>query len=194
MAALLPPNCTEYLLDDFVGFILGARYGRTADAQKPRNMGETLEDTRQKLLRMLPAWIKYLEVNIKEIKAELDPSGLGLYSGQDVSAEIDRLRRLLSVLEEYPKLVTGGLRRNPDRPVPNWMYQLFEDYQRAFPKGRDGRPTGISRDGPANRFIVAAIELIGWRPMKPEAVEIMLRREQRRMRNYREATRRAQNG
>jgi hypothetical protein len=185
VAALLPPN----LLDDFVGFILGMRYGRTADAQKPRSMRETLEDIRQKLLRMLSAWLKYFEVNIAEIQVELSPAGLGLYSGQDVLAEIDRLKRLLAVLREYPKLAAGGPRINPDRPVPNWMFQLFEDYQRAFPKGRNGRPTGISRDGPANRFIVAAIELIGWRPMKPEAVENMLRREQRRMRNYRDATR-----
>jgi hypothetical protein len=180
VAALLPSNCPAYLLDDFVGFILGMRDARVDSAQMERSVPETLEDIRQKLLRLLPPWLDYLEANIPEVH-ELDGLGFGpLYRDEELLAEIDRLKRLLALAREHPRALPEQARVDPDRPNPEQLFLLFEDYRRAFPKSRNGRQTGISRDGPANRFIVAAIKLIGWKPMTPGAVEMMLRRAKRR--------------
>lgn len=180
VAALLPPNCPPPLVEDFTGFIRGMRYARIANDQKQRSVPDTLEDIRQRLLRLLPPWLDYLEANRLEVW-ESDGLGFGpLYRDEGALAEIDRLKRLLAVAREQPRAFPERSRVNPDRPNPDQLYLLFEDYRRAFPRGRNGRPTGISRDGPANRFIVGALELIGWRPMTPGAVEIMLRRAQRR--------------
>jgi hypothetical protein len=184
VAALLPPNCPPYLLNDFVGFIRGMRYARIASAQIERSVPETLEDIRQKLLRILPPWLDYLETNVPEV-CELDGLGFGyLYRDWNILAEIDRLKRLLGLAREHPRALPERARVDPDRPNPDSMFLLFEDYRQAFPKGRHGRPTGMSRDGPANRFIVGAIKLIGYPAMTPGAVEIMLRRAKRRLTKY----------
>ena len=184
IAALLPPNCPPSLVKDFADSIRGMRYARIDSAQMERTVPETLEDIRQKLLRILPPWLGYLEANLTEI-GEFDASGFALLSQDpDIIAEIYRVKRLLAVAEEHPRAFYKWFWVNPDRPKPDWMLQLFEDYRQLFPKNRNGRPTGISRDGPANRFIVGAIKLIGWEPMTPGAVEMMLRRVQRQYREY----------
>jgi hypothetical protein len=175
VAALLPSNCPPDLVHELASLIRGARYTRAARSQMRQTMPEALEEIRQKLLRLLPAWVDYLEANFTELRARVEIPGFPL-SGPNLFTEIDRLKRLLAVVSERPRVLPDQISMHPYRANPDLMLGLFENYQKAFPKGRNGQPTGISRDGPANKFIVGAIKLIGWQPMTPQAVEMMLRR------------------
>jgi hypothetical protein len=166
--ALLPPGCPPRTLRRLTNCIWSVAQIRAADSA-PRSRAKRIEAAAAELRRAIPERLALFETAVADMSTddELRPAR---------RAEAERLRRLLTAAQpcHLPPPDLPPLKAH--RVDPEMLAVLFDIYREGFPVGPTGRPTGISRDGPAVRFLCDAIKLIGWRQMEPSSIERTLRK------------------
>jgi hypothetical protein len=167
------PECRPGQVGNLCGVIgyfaaARARAARSASSPKdPRPLRERIAAAVAELRRAIPEELGLLESELVRADKEERP----MYQ-----REVSRLRRLLDAVAEedrFPDFDTMG-EVDPLRYEPSAIELLFFLYGDIFGQ------VGISRNGPAARFIEAAVKKIGWRPITRGAIERALRRWQRR--------------
>jgi hypothetical protein len=151
-----------------IGHYVGARAYAARHASEPkggRPPFERIAAAVGELRRAIPEELKTLEWEMGGRPDDLLPP---------YKREIARLRRLLEAASEEDRFLRfPDEDAHPFRCEPGAVQLIFALYESIFGQ------SGISRNGPAARFIEAAVRRIGWNPITRAAVEQILRRWRR---------------
>ena len=161
------PECRPKQVEGLCGVIAGYISSREAAAARPkgsrkREPYERIAAACAELRRVIPGELKYL----KSVQYNYSDDEIPMYG-----REIVRLTVLLKA-SAIPEQICYFWDEDVDSSKydPGAVRLIFFTYEMIYGQ------SGISRNGPAVRFIEAAIKRIGWHPVSPGAIEQLLRR------------------
>ncbi len=161
------PECRPEQVAGLCGFIGGyvsARARATALSKKSRERErhERIAAACAELRRVVPRELELLKSEMDRFPDDQRP----MYEHEIFRCTV--LLNAATIPDRFPRFDDEDV--DPKKYDPQAVRLIFFSYEMIYGQ------SGISRNGPAVRFIEAAIKRIGWHPVRPGAIEQLLRR------------------